>query len=116
MTVQPQNIPKQFSSFNAFYRFYLSEHQNIPCRRLHFLGSTLGLLCLIQAIIQLAPVFVLYGLLAGYACAWVGHFFFEKNKPASFKHPLKSFMGDWRMYADIWRGRISMIDASRDRI
>lgn len=99
-----------------FYQFYLDEHQNIHCRRLHFLGSTLGLLCFLQAIIHLSPLFILYGFLAGYACAWVGHFFFEKNKPATFKYPLQSFLGDWRMYADIWRGRISLMDASRDKI
>jgi hypothetical protein len=46
------------------------------------------------------------GLLCGYGFAWVGHFVFEKNKPASFKRPLYSFMGDWVMYKDIWSGRI----------
>jgi hypothetical protein len=49
----------------------------------------------------------LYALLCGYGCAWIGHFGFEKNKPASFKRPLYSFMGDWVMYRDMWRGRVS---------
>jgi hypothetical protein len=48
----------------------------------------------------------LYGLLCGYGCAWIGHFGFEKNKPASFKRPLYSFMGDWVMYKDMWTGKI----------
>ena len=52
------------------------------------------------------PQYLLYGLLCGYGFAWVGHFGFEKNKPASFKRPLYSFMGDWAMYKDIWTGKI----------
>ncbi len=51
-------------------------------------------------------MYLLYGLLCGYGCAWVGHFGFEKNKPASFKRPWYSFMGDWVMYKDIWTGKI----------
>jgi hypothetical protein len=96
----------QVKSFADFYPLYLQEHQNRSCRRLHFLGSSLGLLCVGLAIFSGNAWWLLAGLLAGYACAWVGHFGFEHNKPASFKRPLYSFMGDWVMYADIWRGRI----------
>jgi len=96
----------QVKSFAAFYPLYLAEHQNRHCRRLHFLGSSLGLLCLVLAVTRGSAWWVLAGLLAGYACAWIGHFGFEHNKPASFKRPLYSFMGDWVMYADIWRGRL----------
>ncbi len=98
--------PRQFKTFAEFYPFYLGEHANLTCRRLHFVGSSLGLVCLALAVWFAQPGFVLLGLLCGYAFAWVGHFGFEKNKPASFKRPLYSFMGDWVMYADIWRGRI----------
>jgi hypothetical protein len=52
--------------------------------------------------------YLLLALLCGYGFAWVGHFVFEKNKPASFKRPLYSFMGDWVMYAQIWRGKIGL--------
>lgn len=104
------------ATHTSFYAFYLSEHQNIMCRRLHFLGSTLGVLCFIKAIKTLSLRPVVQGVVAGYACAWIGHFFFEKNKPATFQHPFKSFMGDWRMYADIWRGRVSLVDTTRDTI
>ncbi len=45
-------------------------------------------------------------LLSGYAFAWVGHFFFEKNRPATFKHPFYSFAGDWVMFKDIFVGKI----------
>ncbi len=93
-------------NFGEFYPFYLSEHSNRTCRRLHFVGSTLSLICLLMLAYTGKPQYFLYGLLCGYGCAWVGHFVFEKNKPASFKRPLYSFMGDWVMYKDIWTGRI----------
>jgi hypothetical protein len=100
--------PREMHSFAEFYPFYLSEHSNLTCRRLHFAGSTLGLLCLGMLIATLNPWWLLAGLLSGYAFAWVGHFFFEKNKPASFKRPLYSFMGDWVMYKDIWTGKVKI--------
>ena len=96
----------EVKSFAEFYPLYLQEHQNRSCRRLHFLGSSLGLVCLALAWVSANAAWILAGLLAGYACAWIGHFGFEKNKPASFKRPLYSFMGDWVMYKDIWTGRI----------
>jgi hypothetical protein len=98
----------RFTRFADFYPFYLSEHSNPTCRRLHFVGSTLVLGCVLQLALTGHPIWVLYGLLCGYGFAWVGHFFFEKNRPATFKYPLYSFIGDWVMYADIWRGRIKL--------
>ncbi len=98
----------RFARFADFYPYYLQEHRNPTCRRLHFVGSTLVLLCLGQLLATGAAVWGLYALLSGYGFAWVGHFFFEKNRPATFKHPLYSLMGDWVMYADIWRGRIKL--------
>ena len=99
--------PKKYDSFAEFYSFYLSEHSDRTCRRLHFAGSTLALLRLVALIVTRSPWWLLAGILCGYGFAWIGHFAFEKNRPASFKRPLYSFMGDWRMYADIWRGRIA---------
>ncbi|MBB2485881.1 DUF962 domain-containing protein [Mitsuaria sp. WAJ17] len=94
------------SSFAEFYPFYLGEHRNRTCRRLHFLGSSLALLCLGTLLVTGELLWLPAGLLCGYGFAWVGHFVFEKNKPASFRRPLWSFMGDWRMYWEIWTGRI----------
>lgn len=98
--------PASFRSFADFYPFYLQEHSNATCRRLHFLGSSVGLQCLAMLLVTGRPQYLLYGLLAGYGFAWIGHFVFEKNRPASFKRPLYSFMGDWRMYFDMWTGRV----------
>ena len=98
--------PKAFKTFAEFYPFYLGEHRNLSCRRMHFLGSTLALLCLAMLVYSGRPQYLLYGLLSGYGCAWIGHYVFEKNQPASFKRPLYSFIGDWVMYRDMWLGRI----------
>ncbi len=99
---------QKYARFADFYPFYLSEHANRNCRRLHFLGSSLGLACLTLAVATGNWWWLLAGVLCGYACAWIGHFGFEKNKPASFKQPLYSFMGDWMMYAQIWRGKVKI--------
>ncbi|RGE44737.1 DUF962 domain-containing protein [Comamonas testosteroni] len=100
--------PRQFKSFAEFYPFYLGEHSNLICRRLHFVGTSLSLLFLLALFLTGSWWYLLAGLVCGYAFAWVGHFGFEKNKPASFKRPLYSFMGDWRMWRDILLGRIKI--------
>ncbi|MFL6694402.1 MAG: Mpo1-like protein [Ramlibacter sp.] len=98
--------PRSLQSFAQFYPFYLSEHSDRTCRRLHFVGSSLSLLFLATAVATASWWWLLAAIVVGYAFAWIGHFGFEKNKPASFKRPLYSFMGDWVMYKDIWTGRI----------
>ena len=100
--------PRSLQSFAEFYPFYLSEHSDSTCRRLHFLGSSLGLACLSMLVATGSWWWLPAGLVAGYACAWIGHFGFEKNKPASFKRPLYSFMGDWVMYKDMWSGKVKL--------
>jgi hypothetical protein len=96
----------RFASFREFYPFYLSEHANRISRRLHFIGSCGVLVLVALAIVRGNPWWLLAALLCGYGFAWVGHFFFEKNRPATFKHPLYSFIGDWMMFKDILRGKI----------
>ena len=111
------NLIKMDSSDKpSFYDFYLDEHQNMACRRLHFAGSSFGLIGLAKSVKNRSAKPLLKGIAAGYACAWVGHFFFEKNKPASFKFPLKSFASDFRMYADVLRGNLSLRDRKFDKV
>ena len=106
-TAGPSTVdPSSLKTFAEFYPFYLGEHRNRTCRRLHFVGSTLVLVCLAMLFITGRPQYILYALLCGYGFAWVGHFVFEKNRPATFKRPLYSFIGDWAMYRDIWLGRV----------
>ena len=100
--------PRQFTSFAEFYPFYLTEHSDLTCRRLHFVGSTLVLLSLAAFFMTGAWVLLWTAPLWGYGFAWIGHFGFEKNKPASFKRPLYSFMGDWVMYKDILTGKVKI--------
>lgn len=100
--------PRQFKSFAEFYPFYLGEHRNTICRRLHFIGTSLSLVFLLALVVTGHWWYLLAGLVCGYAFAWVGHFGFEKNKPASFKRPLYSFLGDWMMWRDILLGRIKI--------
>jgi hypothetical protein len=99
-------MSEDYASFREFYPFYLSEHRDRTCRRLHFVGSALGLACLATAIATANAWFILLGFVLGYALAWAGHFFFEKNQPATFRHPLYSFVGDWAMFRDMLTGRM----------
>jgi hypothetical protein len=97
---------KRFSSFAEFYPFYLSEHSHPACRRMHVVGSSLALGCMVAAIVHADPWWLAAALVAGYGCAWIGHAFFEHNRPATFTHPFYSFLGDWAMYRDMLTGRI----------
>ncbi|MEO6365317.1 MAG: DUF962 domain-containing protein [Luteimonas sp.] len=98
----------RFTSFREFYPYYLSEHANRVSRRLHFIGSCGVLLLLFVAVLQRDLRWLLPALLCGYGFAWIGHFFFEKNRPATFKHPLYSFAGDWVMFMDILTRKIRL--------
>jgi hypothetical protein len=97
---------RRFTSFREFYPFYLAEHGNRISRRLHFIGSCGVLALLVVAIVQRNAWWLLAALACGFGFAWTGHFFFEKNRPATFRHPFYSFMGDWVMFRDILAGRI----------
>ena len=97
---------KPFNSFAEFYPYYLSEHSNSTCRRLHFIGTTLVIFILALTIAKGAWLLLLALPLAGYSFAWVGHFFFEKNRPATFQHPFYSLLGDFVMYRDMVLGRV----------
>jgi hypothetical protein len=92
---------KKYQTFKAFYPFYLSQHQNVMCRRLHFIGSSIILLLIAYCInynfwqgLWFIPVI-------GYGFAWIGHIIFEKNKPATFTYPIYSLLADWVMFKDI---------------
>ena len=96
---------ERFQSFAAFYPHYIHEHSNRTCRRIHVVGSALVLVVLAVAVATLNPWWLLAMPLVGYGFAWVGHFFFEKNRPATFRYPLWSLMGDWRMFFEVMSGK-----------
>ncbi|MFV3406190.1 MULTISPECIES: Mpo1-like protein [Pseudomonas] len=98
----------QFRSFAEFYPYYLGEHNNPTCRRLHFVGTSLAIALLAYTLGSGNWLLLLVVPLAGYGFAWVGHFFFEKNRPATFSHPWYSLIGDFAMFRDILLGRIAL--------
>ena len=106
-------MAERIKSFEAFYPFYLKQHSNRRCRLLHVIGTTLVFALAITAIYHNNPKLWVLVPIAGYGFAWVGHYFFEKNKPATFKYPLWSLRSDFKMYFQILSGKISL-DASKD--
>ncbi len=95
-----------FRSFSEFYPYYLSEHKDPVCRRLHYIGSTLVLAILATLVATGLWSYWWLMLVAGYGFAWVGHFKFEHNKPATFKYPFYSLAADWVMYKDFLTGQL----------
>ena len=98
----------QCKTFAEFYPLYLAEHRNRVCRRLHVVGSSLALICLLLLLFTGNPWWLPAGVVCGYAFAWVGHYFFEHNRPASFKRPVYSLMGDWVMWWQTLSGRLAL--------
>jgi len=96
----------RIADFETFWPFYLSQHTKPATRALHFTGTTLSLLLLAAAAITARPWLVLWAIVAGYLFAWIGHFFMEKNRPATFQYPLWSLAADFKMCGLMWRGRM----------
>src|SRR5258708_1682471 len=87
-----------FKNFQEFWPFYLREHSRPLNRKLHFIGTFLVHAVLIYTILSGHFLFFLLLPILGYSFAWIGHFVVEKNRPASFKHPLWSLRGDFKMF------------------
>lgn len=100
-------MPKRFATFAEFYPFYLAEHSNRICRRLHFAGTSLVVASVIAALATRNPWGLAAAPVAGYGFAWIGHFGFEHNRPATFTFPFYSLMGDWVMFKDMLAGRVA---------
>lgn len=98
--------PERFASFSDFYPYYLAEHADPRCRRMHFVGTTLVVASLVAAIALGKFALLLLVPLFGYGFAWAGHYFYEHNRPATFRHPFYSLLGDFVMYRDMLTGRI----------
>ena len=99
-------MDRRFQTFGEFYPYYLSEHSDPACRRLHFVGSFAVVATLAAAVVTGRWALLLLLPIIGYGFAWVGHYFFEHNRPATFTYPLYSFLGDWVMFKDMLTGRI----------
>lgn len=92
--------------WQGFWPFYLEEHAHGTNRALHVIGTTLVIGFLVAALVTQIWWFLLGTLLAGYAFAWLGHFFFEHNRPATFTYPFKSLVSDFRMWGLAITGRL----------
>jgi len=101
-------MDKEYKSFKQFYPFYLSEHMNPICRVLHFIGTFCVIGIIFISFTNIKALFI--APICGYGFAWAGHFFFEKNRPATFTYPLYSFIGDWVMFKDILFRKESIIN------
>jgi len=99
-------MSKEYRSLAEFYPHYLSQHQNKVCRYLHLVGSLLSLLLAVVAASTASWPLLIALPFVGYGFAWVGHFFFEKNRPATFRYPLYSFLCDWIMLRDLLLRRL----------
>jgi hypothetical protein len=98
---------RKFGSFAEFYPYYLSEHTHPTCRRLHVVGTAGVLVVLGIALASSDARWLLAVPMLGYGLAWIGHFFYEGNRPATFDHPLYSLLGDFAMFRDVLTGRIA---------
>ncbi|MCX2429479.1 MULTISPECIES: DUF962 domain-containing protein [unclassified Pedobacter] len=96
---------KKFKSLKDFYPFYLSQHTNTTSRILHFIGTGLVALTFFAGFLFHQWLFFLAIPLLGYGFAWIGHFFFEKNKPATFQYPLYSLASDFIFFYDLLNGK-----------
>ena len=96
---------KRYQSLKEFYPFYLTEHSNPTSRILHFIGTGLVLLLIPAALLFHNAQLLLLMPFVGYGFAWVGHFFFEKNKPATFKYPAYSLASDFILFFDLLSGK-----------
>ena len=85
---------KKYSNLKDFYPYYLSEHSDKNTKLMHFIGTALSIVFFINFLLTFNPVNILFGVLSGYGFAWIGHFFIEKNKPATFTHPFLSLISD----------------------
>jgi hypothetical protein len=98
-------LHREFASFAEFYPVYLSAHANRTRRELHFAGATLALLSLAALLLTGSLWWLLAAVACHYGFAWIGHFAFERNQPATLRHPLYSFMADWAMYWQMLTGQ-----------
>jgi len=106
MQQHQQMSASRYLRFSDFYPYYLSEHSNRTCRRLHFIGSSIAILLILTAVATETWWLIAVAFVQGYGFAWVGHFFYEHNKPASFKQPWFSYLGDWKMWWQTLTGKL----------
>ena len=99
-------MPDEIASFEEFWPYYVAEHSKSATRALHFAGTAAALACAATLAAKKQWQWLPLALVPGYAAAWVGHFLVEKNRPATFKYPLWSFLADQKMFGLMLSGRM----------
>ena len=97
---------QEIKSFEEFWPFYVAEHSQPATRALHFAGTATALALLATLTASGKWKWLPLALVPGYAAAWAAHFAVEKNRPATFKYPLWSFMADQKMFGLMLTGRM----------
>ena len=87
----------EFKSFDEFWPHYLREHSRPETRALHIAGTTIAAGSLAAWLATGRSKYLGLALL-GYGPAWLGHYLYEHNNPATFKNPLWSLRADLLMY------------------
>jgi hypothetical protein len=96
----------QPETFAEFWSFYVLAHRQLATRIFHTVGTLSGWSLLIAAIVLRRPWLVLAAVAVPYAFAWFSHFFVEHNRPATFGHPLLSWLADQKMVAMVLAGKM----------
>jgi hypothetical protein len=94
------------NTFDEFWPHYVHAHRNPVNRALHYVGTTAAVGTVAAAAVTINPGWLLLTPIVGYGPAWIGHFVFEKNKPATFQHPVWSLRADFKMLSFALRGRM----------
>ena len=97
---------KKYQRFEDFWPYYVGEHANPLTRKLHFWGTNNLFFWLFLALLRRSPKLVIFAVISSYAYAWFGHFFIEKNRPATLDYPFLSALGDLQMYLKTWQGQM----------
>jgi len=101
-------MSKKYKNLESFYAYYLTEHENLWNKRLHFIGTSISMTLFIYSLLSFKLYLIPLCFICAYGFAWTGHFFIEKNKPATFQYPLYSFLSDFIMFYQILTGKISI--------
>ena len=97
---------RDYTSFSAFWPYYLREHSAPATRALHYIGTGLAIIVFMASIVSGAWAFIGLALVSGYAFAWLAHMIVEKNRPATFTYPLWSLGADFKMLFYFLTGRL----------
>lgn len=107
------SAPREFSSFEEFWPSYVRAHSKKSTRVVHFVGTTAAMACVAGGVLTRRRWLLALAPVVGYGPAWASHFFLEKNRPATFTHPLWSLRGDLKMW---WMMVRREMDAEVERV